>query len=121
MSSLTAFASAVALFGCNVTDGDTLNCNGERIRLLGFDAPELNGCPRNRRCAPGDGQEAKRYLASLIAGRSLTIERVGVDRYDRTLAVVYADGVNVSCAMIAAGQGVYRADWDNGGRVARDC
>ena len=30
--------------GCTVTDGDTVRCNGERIRLLGIDAPELPGC-----------------------------------------------------------------------------
>jgi endonuclease YncB( thermonuclease family) len=49
------------------------------------------------------------------------IERIGQDRYERTLAVVYADGVNVSCAMVQEGYAAYVRRWDNGGRVARDC
>lgn len=27
--------------GCTLTDGDTIRCIGERIRLLGIDTPEL--------------------------------------------------------------------------------
>lgn len=121
MAILLALAALSPVYNCTATDGDTLNCNGERIRLIGMDAPEMGRCPSNRRCVKGDGQAAKRYLATLIRGRSLTIERIGRDRYDRTLALVYVDGLNLSCAMIAAGQAAYRADWDNGGRVAKDC
>ncbi len=118
MSFLAAILALPALYGCTVIDGDTLNCNGERIRLLAIDAPEFS-CPRNRNCVSGDPQAAKDYLAAIINGRSLTIERTGRDRYDRTLAVVYADRVNVSCAMIAAGHAAYVKRWDNGGRIAK--
>ncbi len=111
----------VALSLCAAIDGDSLRCNGENIRLLGIDAPEFR-CPRNRQCVEGDPQAAKDYLAALIAGRSsLTIERVGQDRYGRTLGVVYVDGYNLSCAMISAGHAAYVERWDNGARVARDC
>ncbi len=110
----------VALSLCAVIDGDSLRCNGENIRLLGIDAPEFR-CPSNRQCVEGDPQAAKDYLTGLIAGRGLTIERVGQDRYGRTLGVVYADGYNLSCSMISAGHAVYIERWDNGGRVARDC
>lgn len=37
--------------GCTVTDGDTIRCNGERIRLLGIDTPELPGHCRQGRVA----------------------------------------------------------------------
>jgi endonuclease YncB( thermonuclease family) len=41
--------------GCTVTDGDTIRCNGERIRLLGIDTPELPGhCRKGRDCVSGD-------------------------------------------------------------------
>lgn len=33
-------------------------------------------------------------------------ERVGTDRYGRTLALAWAGRVNLSCAQIRAGQGV---------------
>lgn len=105
---------------CMAVDGDSLRCGGERIRLLGIDAPEFS-CPRNRRCVSGDPQASKDYLAAIIEGRDLSIQRVGQDSYGRTLAVVYAGGINVSCAMVQAGHAAYVARWDNGGRVARDC
>ena len=69
-------SALAALALCAAIDGDSLRCNSENIRLLGIDAPEFN-CPRNRRCVEGDPQAAKDYLAALIRGRSLTIERVG--------------------------------------------
>lgn len=113
-------ASLASLSGCTAVDGDTLNCNGERIRLFGIDAPEFH-CPRYRKCVPGDPQAAKDFLAALITVGELSIERVGIDRYGRALGVVYVDNANVSCVMIQAGYAQYIERWDNGGRVARDC
>jgi endonuclease YncB( thermonuclease family) len=50
-----AIVYAEPLYGCSVTDGDTIRCGDERIRLLGIDAPELPGhCRSGRNCAPGD-------------------------------------------------------------------
>jgi endonuclease YncB( thermonuclease family) len=117
---LPFLAGLAALTGCTATDGDSLNCNGERIRLLGIDAPEFK-CPRNRSCVAGDPRAAKDHLAKMIHGRRLTITRIGKDRYNRSLAVVYADGLNLSCQMVRAGRAVYVAKWDNGERVAKDC
>ena len=109
------------LLACTATDGDTLNCGGERVRLLGIDAPELHGCRQGRQCVEGDGQAAKLALAGLIEGAALGIGRVGQDNYGRTLAVVYADGANLSCALVSAGHAAYRAEWDNGRAAAQDC
>lgn len=118
---LIATLAAFALANCTATDGDTLRCGQERVRLLGIDAPELHTCPPRRRCVPGDGQAARRTLAQAIARQQITIIRVGQDRYGRTLGVVYAGGRNLSCAMLAAGRAQYIAQWDNGGLVAQDC
>lgn len=120
MIALPILGALAALSGCQAVDGDSLTCNGERIRLLGIDAPEFH-CPRNRTCVDGDPRAAKDYLAAMIEGRKLTIKRVGKDRYNRTLAVVYVGGRNVSCQMLRGGYAAYIARWDNGGRVARDC
>ncbi len=114
MSVLAALALCVAI------DGDSLRCDGENIRLLGIDAPEFS-CPRHRKCVEGDPQAAKDFMRAVIRGSELTIERVAYDRYGRTLAVVYAGGVNISCTMVQTGHAAYIRRWDNGGRVARDC
>lgn len=115
-----ALLAPVAL-NCVVVDGDTLRCGPERVRLIGIDAPELGRCPRHRKCAPGDGPAARRSLSRLAAGKPLTIERRGRDRYGRTLAFVSVAGRDLSCALLRAGQAVYRADWDPQRRLARRC
>ena len=61
MIALPILGAIATLAGCTATDGDSLNCNGERIRLLGIDAPEFS-CPRGRKCVAGDPRAAKAYL-----------------------------------------------------------
>ena len=104
-----------------VTDGDTVRCNGERIRLLGIDAPELPGhCRMGRNCAPGDGYASKQSLADAMIG-TIRINRVGEDRYGRTLAILSGDHGDLSCWQLEHGQAIYKPQWDNGRRVARIC
>ena len=114
---VTAILLAAAV---TVTDGDTLRIDGERIRLLGIDAPEIHGCRQGRVCVPGDGQASKRSLEAMMGGR-ISVQRVGQDRYGRTLAQVYVGGRNVACEQLRRGQAQYVAKWDNGGRLAREC
>ncbi|MGX7896914.1 thermonuclease family protein [Tsuneonella sp. HG222] len=107
---------------CSVTDGDTLRCGEERVRLLGIDAPETAGhCRPGRQCAPGDPTAATNSLRAAIAGQDLTIQRIGKDRYGRTLAIVRAGGVNLSCRQLAGGSAIYVRRWDTKQAVARDC
>lgn len=106
--------------GCTVTDGDTIRCGKERIRLVGIDAPEMRGCPRNRVCAPGSGPQSKTSLQRLMAGK-VRIDRVGRDRYGRTLAHVYAGRVNLACEQLRQGRAIYKPRWDNGRRLAKEC
>jgi endonuclease YncB( thermonuclease family) len=58
-----------------VTDGDTVvTARGERVRIIGLDAPELRGarCPRERRLA-----EAARAELRRLAARGLHLHRQG--------------------------------------------
>ena len=73
-----------------VVDGDTLWLDGEKIRLVNIDAPEVHGrCPAETSRAA----EATRELARLVDHRPIRIVRRGEDRYGRTLAaVVTPDG-----------------------------
>ncbi|MCW8088211.1 thermonuclease family protein [Sabulicella glaciei] len=96
---LMAPASAQGL-RCQATDGDTLRCGAERIRIIGLDAPEMRGkCPREARLA----RAARDRLAMLVA-RGVTIEPRGRDRYGRLLAVVRdREGWDVAQVLIAEG------------------
>jgi len=110
-----------------VVDGDTLRAGSERIRLLGIDAPDD---PRNGRCRPYQKPGAVCYKAPSVAATNslraavtprMEIERVGRDRYGRTLAVVWSSKANLSCWQLRRGQAVYHPEWDNGPRIAAAC
>ncbi|WP_235535228.1 thermonuclease family protein [Sphingomonas sp. Leaf339] len=102
-------------------DGDTLRCGEERIRLIGIDAPELPGhCQKERSCAPGDPIASKEALAAASRGTA-EIDRQAYDRYDRTLARVRVNGVDLSCAQLAGGHAIYRSDWDLLGEIGIGC
>ena len=107
---------------CEATDGDTLRCGEERIRLLGIDAPELPGhCRRGRTCVKGDGAASRAALVAALHLGRLSARRVGRDRYGRTLAAVDASGTDLSCAQLASGQAVYVRAWDDRGLVRASC
>lgn len=109
------------LSSCLATDGDTLRCGNERIRLLGIDAPEMGGkCRRGRVCASGDPNASKENLRLATLG-PLTVERVGTDRYGRTLALVASADVDLSCRQVEQDHAIYKPEWDNGGRLAALC
>lgn len=105
-----AVTSAVSVY-----DGDTITIDGERIRILGLDTPEIG--PRARCAAEQQGAVAARAeLERMLFRAKVTIRRDGTDRYGRTLAHVYADGENVARALISAGlarpyQGGKREGW----------
>jgi endonuclease YncB( thermonuclease family) len=106
---------------CSVTDGDTIRCAGERVRLLAIDAPELPGhCRPGRDCVPGDPYTSMRSLERAMRG-GVRIQRVGTDRYGRTLALVTGPSGDLSCHQLRSGMAVYREDWDNQHRVAEIC
>lgn len=114
-----AYGESIA--GCSVTDGDTIRCGGERIRLLGIDAPELPGhCREGRNCVPGDPYTSTNSLMAAMAS-TMRISRVGTDRYGRTLAIVEGDRGDLSCWQLMHHQAIYKFNWDNGMRVIRVC
>lgn len=71
---------------------------------MGVDAPEIHraACPLERR----RGEIARLGLAVMLEGHTITLQRHGKDRYGRTLAIVFAGGIDVNAAMIAAGHAV---------------
>lgn len=104
------------------TDGDSIRlCSGERVRLLGVDAPELSRCRPGRVCALGDPIASRDNLRRLIDGKALKIERIAKDRYGRTIARVRVNGRDLSCAQLAGGYATYKRQWDNGLRIWKEC
>jgi endonuclease YncB( thermonuclease family) len=81
-----------------VTDGDTIYCDREKIRLMDFDALET----RQAKCESelDAGYEAKARLLVLLRSGAATIERHGLDKYRRTLGRLYVDGIAVADVMI---------------------
>ena len=109
------------VYSCQAIDGDTLRCGGERVRLLAIDAPELPGhCRPGRDCAPGDPFASTASLSAALGGE-LRIERIGEDHYGRTLASVAGPKGDLSCWQLERGQATYRAEWDDGRRIAVTC
>lgn len=94
---LILFASCTSRVKVRVIlDGDTIITEqGEHIRLAEIDASELH---------QQGGQEAKQFLSSLIAGRLIEIKRQGKDKYNRTLALLACNGLNINLQMVSNGE-----------------
>lgn len=104
-----------------VVDGDSLRCGQKRLRLLGIDAPELHGCPKWRTCIAGDGQAARKSLASALRFGRVRYRIVTTDRFGRSVVMAWAGEVNLSCWQLQRGRAVYKPHWDNDGQVAAAC
>ncbi|WP_189455156.1 thermonuclease family protein [Cognatilysobacter bugurensis] len=87
----------------SVTDGDTFEVRGQRIRLWGVDAPESK-----QRCHRPDGDEwrcgteAANALADWIGPRTVTCERRGKS-YDRVVAQCEVGGEDVGEWLVRRG------------------
>jgi endonuclease YncB( thermonuclease family) len=87
-----------------VVDGDTadirLQSGMVRVRLHAIDAPERDQ-PR--------GAASKAALSKLIYGKDVNVEPIEQDRYDRLVARLWLDGLDVNAEMLKSGQAwVYR-------------
>lgn len=92
----------------SVGDGDTirvLDSNGDKltIRLACIDAPEIK--------QGAAGKKSRAFLAGLLTtnGSDLRLKFHGKDRYGRTVAEVFSNGMNINLQMVRSGQAfVYR-------------
>lgn len=83
----------------HVSDGDTakLEVNGGEVitlRLHGIDTPEMD---------QPYGALAKAELVSLVQGKRVVAGTFGRDKYGRTLATLYRDGLDVNGKLVELG------------------
>ena len=84
-------------------DGDSLVIAGERVRIFGIDAPELDqDCLDRRGATYACGRLSQRHLARLAKG-DVRCDPVEQDRYGRTVAICRAGDVDLGAAMVSAG------------------
>lgn len=91
-----------------VIDGDTVElANGDRVRLLGIDTPEVGECHANT---------ATQRMRDLVEGREVALVRDGrnADRYDRLLRYIDVDGTDAGLTLIQEGLAVSRYDSRDG-------
>jgi endonuclease YncB( thermonuclease family) len=89
-----------------VIDGDTLEIEGQRIRLFGIDAPESDQtCTKDGHiylC----GKQATSALADKIDSKSVTCREKDIDKYQRVVAICSAEGADLNRWMVAEGHAV---------------
>jgi endonuclease YncB( thermonuclease family) len=86
-----------------VIDGDSLLIAGERVRLIGLDAPESDqDCERHGELW-SCGADATAALEGLVLGRMVTCDVKGRDPDDRALAVCLVDGTDIGHEMVKQG------------------
>lgn len=90
-----------------VVDGDSLEINSNRIRLMGIDAPEyLQSCKTNKKKNYKCGISSKDYLENLIKDKTITCVIHSKDQYDRDLCTCYVKDININKEMVASGHAI---------------
>jgi len=87
-----------------VVDGDTADIRLQsgmiRVRLHAIDAPERD---------QPHGAASKQALSKLVYGKHVNVEPIEQDRYDRLVARLWLDGLDVNAEMVKQGAAwVYR-------------
>jgi endonuclease YncB( thermonuclease family) len=108
LAALIALLLASAAFGqeafvsariVGITDGDTVKALTPgnqllRVRLSWIDAPEKS---------QAFGQRSKQHLSDLVFGRQVELHTHGLDRYGRTLAVIFVNGIDANLNQVRSG------------------
>ena len=87
------------MVGTHVRNVYTIEVGGVPVRLNGVAAPELN---------EPIGQDAKRFMVRLVAGKLLRCELNGERSHDRFIGACYLERQDIGASIISAG-------------LARDC
>ena len=100
------------------SDGDSFRLGGERVRLLGIDAPELDQTCTRDEMSWACGNEARALMRDLLRGE-IDCRPDDRDKYGRVLAYCTSDGEDIGAAMVVAGLALARGDYLAEERAAR--
>lgn len=103
----------------SVVDGDSLVIAGERIRLRGIDAPELDQTCLRDGNAYACGRDAREALARLVGSHPVACASREKDRYGRLVADCLVEASELGRAQVAAGWAVAYGDFQREEAAAR--
>ncbi len=87
-----------------IFDGDTIKVSGAglefKVRLVGIDSPEMGW--KSQKGQPFS-QKAKKVISQLIFKKEVWLKQYGTGGYNRILAEVFSDSLNVNLEMLRKG------------------
>lgn len=94
-----------------LSDGDSLHVNRQKVRLIGIDAPELHqSCQKDGNSYPC-GEMSKQHLETLINGNEISCTYTGIDKFDRLLGRCRAGQIDLNRQMVKDGWAVSYHDY----------
>ena len=86
-----------------IVDGDTIHLNGEKIRFVGIDTPELKQICIKEGIQDSCGVTAKQILIDKIGNNKVECISEGKDQYKRTLAECFVNNKSLSSYLVRSG------------------
>lgn len=86
-----------------VTDGDTLQIRGVKVRLYGIDAPESSQTCTRAGKTYGCGREAAFALADLVRNKTVTCVKKDTDRYGRLVGICTVGSTEINRWLVTQG------------------
>jgi micrococcal nuclease len=95
-----------------VTDGDTVSVVTDdgtklKVRLYGIDAPEIQHANKKTGVISKQGQpygeEAQEALQGKVLGKKVTVKIIDIDRYKRSVSIVYLNSRDINREMVQEG------------------
>ncbi len=90
----------------SIIDGDSFRLGDRPIRLHGIDAPELDQTCEVDGQTIACGQNSRQTLIGLTVGALVECDRLDVDADGRDVSRCFADGLDISSAMVRGGHAV---------------
>lgn len=94
-----------------LSDGDSLYLNRQKVRLIGIDAPELHQlCEKDGTSYPC-GEMSKQHLETLINDNEISCTYTKTDKFDRLLGRCHAGQTDLNRQMVKDGWAVSYYDY----------